>query len=65
MTERAKETAVRIFQILAEAESKAHGVPAEQVYFHEARAAGFYCRYLCSGNMSDNLDITEDCTVSV
>lgn len=30
MTERAKETAARIFQILAEAESKAHGVPADR-----------------------------------
>lgn len=38
ITDRAKEIANRIFQILAEAESAAHGVPAEEVHFHEVGA---------------------------
>ena len=38
MTERAKATAVRIFEILAEAESKAHGVSREEVHLHEVGA---------------------------
>lgn len=33
MTENAKKTALRIFGILAEAEGKAHNVPADQVHF--------------------------------
>lgn len=38
MTDQAKKTAKKIFTILAEAESKAHGVPAEEVHFHEVGA---------------------------
>ena len=38
MTENAKKIALRIFEILAEAESKAHNVPVDQVHFHEVGA---------------------------
>ncbi|MCC8151625.1 MAG: nickel pincer cofactor biosynthesis protein LarC, partial [Lachnospiraceae bacterium] len=38
MTPHAKEIAVRIFNILARAEAKAHGVPLEEVHFHEVGA---------------------------
>jgi len=38
MTDCAKETAARIFGILAQAEAKAHGVSPEQVHFHEVGA---------------------------
>ncbi len=38
MTENAKQTAFRIFEILAQAESKAHGLPTDQVHFHEVGA---------------------------
>lgn len=59
MTERAKETGVRIFQILAEAESKAHGVPADQVHFHEVGAVDSIVDILAVAVCLDNLDITE------
>ena len=59
MTERAKNTAVRIFQILAEAESKAHGVPADQVHFHEVGALDSIVDILAVAVCLDNLDITE------
>ena len=38
ITPRAKELALSIFQVLAEAESKAHGLPVDQVHFHEVGA---------------------------
>ena len=59
MTARAKETAVRIFQILAEAESKAHGVSADQVHFHEVGAVDSIVDILAVAVCLDNLDITE------
>ena len=38
MTDRAKEIAVSVFEILAEAEAKAHGTAREEVHFHEVGA---------------------------
>ena len=38
MTDHAKEIALRIFHILAEAEAKAHGRPVDEVHFHEVGA---------------------------
>ena len=38
LTEGAKKLAFRIFDILADAEAKAHGVPREEVHFHEVGA---------------------------
>lgn len=38
MSENAREIALRILRILGEAESEAHGVPLEEVHFHEVGA---------------------------
>ena len=57
MTERAKKTAVRIFQILAEAESKAHGVPADQVHFHEVGAVDSIVDIVAAAVCMDSLQV--------
>ncbi|MCI8581947.1 MAG: nickel pincer cofactor biosynthesis protein LarC [Dorea sp.] len=59
MTKRAKDTALRIFGILADAEAKAHGVPAEQVHFHEVGALDSIVDIAAVSVCLDNLDITE------
>lgn len=59
MTENAKKIALRIFEILAEAESKAHNVPVDQVHFHEVGAVDSIVDIVSMAVCLDDLDVTE------
>ena len=59
MTDNAKKIALRIFEILAKAESKAHDVPVEQVHFHEVGAVDSIVDIVSVAVCLDNLDITD------
>ena len=59
MTDNAKKIALRIFEILAKAESKAHNVPVDQVHFHEVGAVDSIVDIVSVAVCLDNLDITD------
>ena len=59
LTERAKKTSADIFSVLADAEAKAHGVPKNQVHFHEVGAVDSIVDILSAAVCLDNLDIDQ------
>ena len=57
MTDRAKKLALRIFEILAQAESKAHNVPIDEVHFHEVGAVDSIVDIMSAAYLIESLKI--------
>ena len=59
MTDRARNMALSIFEILARAEAKAHQVPVDEVHFHEVGAVDSIVDIVSAAVLFDQLDVTQ------
>lgn len=59
LSERAKATTLRIFDVIARAEAKAHGVPVDQVHFHEVGAVDSIVDVVAVAVCLDDLDVDD------
>jgi uncharacterized protein (TIGR00299 family) protein len=57
LTERARDLSLSAFNLLAEAEGRIHGIPAEKVHFHEVGGIDAIVDIACSAAAADALDL--------
>ena len=57
LTERARNLSLSAFNLLAQAEGRIHGIPPEEVHFHEVGAVDAIVDIACSAAAADALDL--------
>jgi uncharacterized protein (TIGR00299 family) protein len=57
LTERVKSRAIRAFELLGEAEAAIHGVPVEEVHFHEVGAVDTIVDIVCAAAGAETLGV--------